>query len=125
MDGSQKLPQRFLGTIEDAFEAGRETPSLCLSIAAWMFYVCGVDEAGGAIDVRDPLLDDIRALTSKANGAGETVAALLTIRAIFPEDLASRLKAPVTAAAQDLWAFGIRDALERVHSDTSRTLERS
>ena len=55
MDGSQKLPQRILGTIADNRAAGRPCPGLTLAVAAWMRYVGGVDERGRAIDVRDPL----------------------------------------------------------------------
>ncbi|MDG1115951.1 MAG: mannitol dehydrogenase family protein, partial [Flavimaricola sp.] len=41
MDGSQKLPQRLLGTLEANFAAGRPSPGLCLAVAAWMRYVGG------------------------------------------------------------------------------------
>ena len=44
MDGSQKLPQRILGTIADNRAAGRPCPGLTLAVAAWMRYVGGVDE---------------------------------------------------------------------------------
>ena len=55
MDGSQKLPQRLLGTIRDRLKRGPPFGRLALGVAAWMRYVTGVDEKGGAIDVRDPL----------------------------------------------------------------------
>lgn len=125
MDGSQKLPQRMLGTVRDAFDAGRETPLLCLAIAAWMFYVRGVDEAGNAIDVRDPLASELSALTDAANGPSETVATLLNLPAIFHDDLAHRLKAPVTTAAKDVWALGVRSAIDRTNAVTHNTRERS
>ena len=48
MDGSQKLPQRILGTIADDRAAGRPCPGLTLAVAAWMRYVGGVDERGAA-----------------------------------------------------------------------------
>src|SRR3712207_3223428 len=55
MDGSQKLPQRLLGTIRDRLTAGASIPRLALGVAAWMRYVTGIDERGQPIDVRDPL----------------------------------------------------------------------
>ena len=54
MDGSQKLPQRLLGTISDRLAAGTVPQGLCLAVAGWMRYVAGTDEAG-PIDVRDPV----------------------------------------------------------------------
>ncbi len=57
MDGSQKLPQRFLATIRDRLAAGAPFDRLALGVAAWMRYVRGVDETGAPIDVRDPLAE--------------------------------------------------------------------
>ncbi len=45
MDGSQKLPQRILGTIADNLAAGRPSPGLSLAVAGWMRYVGGIDES--------------------------------------------------------------------------------
>jgi fructuronate reductase len=55
MDGSQKLPQRLLGTIRDRLAAGLPFRRLALGVAGWMRYVAGRDDAGTPIDVRDPL----------------------------------------------------------------------
>ena len=41
MDGSQKLPQRLLGTIRDRLAAGAPIDRLALGVAAWMRYVTG------------------------------------------------------------------------------------
>ena len=37
MDGSQKLPQRLLGTIRDRLAAGRPFDRLALGVAAWQW----------------------------------------------------------------------------------------
>ena len=39
MDGSQKLPQRLLGTVRDRLAAGAPIERLALAVAAWMRYV--------------------------------------------------------------------------------------
>ncbi|MCF2869507.1 mannitol dehydrogenase family protein [Octadecabacter sp. G9-8] len=114
MDGSQKLPQRLLGTVRDAFDTGRAAPMACLSVAAWMRYVSGIDEAGQPIDVRDPLADKLKALTDMATSPTECVAALLSVREIFPADLAEHLSDPVTRAANLIWTKGCRDAIGSV-----------
>jgi fructuronate reductase len=88
MDGSQKLPQRLLGTIRERLEAGAPIEHLSLGVAAWMAYVAGTDEKGAEIDVRDPLAAEF-AIRAKAAGrnAAALSEALLGIGAIFGDDL--------------------------------------
>ncbi|WP_221932017.1 mannitol dehydrogenase family protein [Paracoccus sp. M683] len=114
MDGSQKLPQRILGTLEANLDAGRDSPGLWLAVAAWMRYVGGLGEAGQPIDVRDPLAAKLRALSDAADTPADKVAALLSVREVFPEKLAERLRLPVTAAAERLWSLGARAAVEEL-----------
>jgi fructuronate reductase len=105
MDGSQKLPQRLLGTVRDRLNAGAPIPRLALGVAAWMRYVTGLDEAGRPIDVRDPMAARLRALADKAGLAAARLApALLSVREIFGEDLPGdpRFAEPVTAALDGL-----------------------
>jgi len=54
MDGSQKLPQRLLGTIRDRLRCRRQHRSSRARVAAWMRYVTGIDEKGGPIEVKGP-----------------------------------------------------------------------
>lgn len=116
MDGSQKLPQRLLGTLRENLDAGRGTSALCLAVAAWMRYAGGVDEAGQPIDVRDPLAAQLRAACDSSDSVSGKVAAFLSLRDVFPADLAPRLQQPVTDAATVLWADGVRAALQKVTS---------
>ena len=73
MDGSQKLPQRLLGTIAERLAAGRPIPCLALAVAAWMRYVGGRDEAGQPIDVVDPLADRLKVIAATAGGDAATL----------------------------------------------------
>lgn len=88
MDGSQKLPQRLLGTIRDRLAKGQEIERLALGVAAWMRYVTGLDEAGNPIDVKDPLAPRLRAIADAAGRDAEKLAAgLLEVSEIFGADL--------------------------------------
>jgi fructuronate reductase len=106
MDGSQKLPQRILGTLSENINAGRASPGLCLAVAAWIRYVGGVDETGNPFEVKDPLAQRLRTLSDAAQTPAEKVAALLAVAQVFPPSLAQHLRAPVTQAAVSLWSLG-------------------
>ena len=107
MDGSQKLPQRILGTLESNLAAGRPSPSLMLAVAAWMIYVRGSDLAGQPIEVKDPLAPALRTAAT----APDPVGALLALREVFPEPLAAQLDQPVRAAHSALLAQGAKAAM--------------
>ncbi|NDV88462.1 mannitol dehydrogenase family protein [Aurantimonas aggregata] len=101
MDGSQKLPQRLLGTVRDRLAAGAPIGRLALGVAAWMRYVTGIDEKGAAIDVRDPLADRLKAIGEAAGRDPEKLAAAyLGVEEIFGRDLAGSdaFVRPVVAA---------------------------
>jgi fructuronate reductase len=110
MDGSQKLPQRLLGTIRDNLQDGRVPTGLCLAVAGWMRYVGGVDEKGATIDVRDPLAGRLKAASDGAVTPEEKVAALLEMRDVFDEGLAGNaaFRDAVTAAYVSLAGKGAR-----------------
>ena len=87
MDGSQKLPQRLLGTIRDCLRLGLPIEHLVLGVAGWMRYVTGVDERGGAIDVSDPLAVRLRTIADATGPVAERLApALLNVGEVFGRD---------------------------------------
>lgn len=101
MDGSQKLPQRLLGTIRDRLRAGLSIDRLALGVAAWMRYVTGVDENGQAIDVKDPMAARLRALADAAGlNAAKLAPALLSVKEIFGADLPASEVFTTTVEAQ-------------------------
>jgi fructuronate reductase len=88
MDGTQKLPQRLLGTIRDRLGKGQSIQRLALGVAAWMRYVTGVDEQGQAIDVRDPHAVRLRRIADTAGRDAEALArGLLSVQEVFGADL--------------------------------------
>jgi fructuronate reductase len=115
MDGSQKLPQRLLGTIRDRIAAGASYERLALGVAAWMRYSRGIDEAGNAIDVRDPLAGRLAALTQGLDDPEKIVAAFLGLTEVFGEDL----------RADGHFRSGLVGALSRLLFDGSATMLQS
>jgi len=112
MDGSQKLPQRLLATIRDRIGAGASYDRLALGVAAWMRYARGIDEAGKAIDVRDPLAARIAALVQGLDDPEKIVAAFLGLTEVFGGDL----------RADAHFQARLVDALSRLLSDGSAAM---
>jgi fructuronate reductase len=90
MDGSQKLPQRLLGTVRDRLRAGASIECLGLAVAAWIHYQRGVDEAGTRYPIQDPLADAIAACLAEADRAADEVERIVrfcTGTSMFGDDL--------------------------------------
>ncbi|MES2442044.1 MAG: mannitol dehydrogenase family protein [Pseudomonadota bacterium] len=79
-DGSQKLPYRLLDTVRDALDAGRPVDRLAVPIAAWIAFLRRKTLAGETIT--DPLAEVLA-------GASGDLDAMLAIRQVFPERLAT------------------------------------
>ncbi|ARC90601.1 mannitol dehydrogenase [Rhodovulum sp. MB263] len=119
MDGSQKLPQRILATLSDNLVEGRASPGLILTVAAWMRYVGGIDEAGQPIDVRDPLAERLRVLSDGADTPEGKVEALLSVREVFPQALSLTLKRQLAEAYSRLLSEGARVAASAACAETA------
>ena len=86
MDGSQKLPQRLLGTVREQLQAGRPIDRLALAVAAWLHFLRGVDEQGQAYGIDDPQAEALVAAYRRTIGQGvsvDTTAALLDAIPMF------------------------------------------
>ncbi len=119
MDGSQKLPQRLLHTVRARLASGQPYARLALGVAAWMRYVTGLDEHGRPIDVRDPLADDLRGRTAGLTEAKPLVAACVSIRSVFGDDL------PQSDAFRTAVEDALASLLKRGASETVASFGRS
>lgn len=117
MDGSQKLPQRLLGTIRDRLAAGEGIERLALGVAGWMRYVTGVDETGGEIDVRDPLALRMQAIAADAGDDPEALfEGLVALSEIFGSDLSDNtgFRDAVVGHLESLYEEGARATVAAV-----------
>ena len=115
MDGSQKLPQRLLGTIRDRLDAGAPFDRLALGVAAWMRYAAGRDEHGAPIDVRDPMAARFAAIAAGAETPADLAAGVFQLREIFgdlPDHPA--FTHPVIDALTRLTELGAREVIARM-----------
>jgi fructuronate reductase len=98
MDGSQKIPQRWLETLAHHKREGRNCPAILTALAAWITHV-----RGDADPVNDPMADQLAALW-RAAGRDGIVAALFGAYGVFgtnwtasPEDVATLTRALAAA----------------------------
>ena len=114
MDGSQKLPQRLLGTVRDRIAAGAPYRHLALAVAGWIRYASGVDEAGHPIAVSDPMAATFAIITLAAgNDPARIAAGFLDLEAVFGPDLGANgaFRAAVTRNVVALFRDGVQAAL--------------
>lgn len=116
MDGSQKLPQRWLQTLREQLDGPGHIDIICLGVAAWIRYVSGVDDKGEPIEVSDPLAEYLRETCKSAgDDLAEMVEAVVGIKEIFGSDLIDEPRF-VEATTEWLRAFSKVGMLETVRA---------
>lgn len=115
-DGSQKLPQRWLDSIRWHLKNGGSYDLLALGVAGWMRYVSGVNEQGETIEIHDPMHVQLAQRVAETAEGPERVAALLSLKAIFGEDLPAEpvFVAKVNHFSQLLWEKGAKEAVKHL-----------
>jgi fructuronate reductase len=116
MDGSQKLPQRMLGTVRDRITASAPYTHLALAIAGWIRYAGGTDEHGAVIEVADPLASTFARIVADARGDAGTIAdGFLDLKTVFGADLVAHyaFRVAVRSNVVALFRDGTRATLAR------------
>ncbi len=117
MDGSQKLPQRWLGTVGDRLAAGQGVRHLGLAIAAWGHYLRRRDEHGHHYPLEDPLAAELVALAARletATNAKARALALLGFAPVFGDLQGSEALVDSVASGLDaLRDLGVTATLKR------------
>ena len=103
-DGSQKLPIRLLGTIDDAIRAQHPLARLALAVAAWMHFIRSRVALGQPII--DPLCDHLAACGQHATGdSRHDLPMFLSLPGVFSASLSNHAEfVPALGRAYDLIA---------------------
>ncbi|MGU3391844.1 mannitol dehydrogenase family protein [Sphingomonas sp. M1A8_2b] len=108
MDGSQKLPQRWIATVTDRLAQGLDSPRHSLSLAAWIAYTA---DAPGISD--DPLRDRFAAIWAEAAGDPRQVVTRFVIElGIFPAQFDDAIVDSLAQSVATWRAEGPRAALQ-------------
>ncbi|RBI69648.1 mannitol dehydrogenase family protein [Vreelandella sulfidaeris] len=114
MDGSQKLPQRWLSGALERSTAGQASPCVALGVATWICYTAGQDLHGNSYPVDDPLAKRFAELHQKhGSDPSALVAAYLAMDDVMPNALAQddAFAQAVLVAYQALTHGGLNEAL--------------
>ena len=117
MDGSQKLPQRWLSGALERASTGQASPCVALGMAAWIRYTEGQELNGQPYTVDDPMAKQFAELHQTHGGHPVTlVNAFLAIDEIVPPALAANqpFVDDVLAAYRGLTQDGLNAALTAV-----------
>lgn len=108
MDGSQKLPQRWLQGAQRLLDEGRDISCTALGVAAWIRYCTQLLPGSAAQVIDDPLSATFADLAGRFEGAS-LVAAFLALDDVFPSALAQR--PAFREAVQQAYAALARDGI--------------
>ncbi len=65
MDGSQKIPQRWIAVATERLANGEDINAIALATAGWIRYVYGINELDEKIVIQDPLASEFAAIAAK------------------------------------------------------------
>ncbi|MEP3348748.1 MAG: mannitol dehydrogenase family protein [Marinomonas sp.] len=122
MDGSQKIPQRWLPVAENRLALNQDIPAIALGVAAWLFYVRGESVTGQTHIVDDPMSQTFSETHARNSDPESLIREMLTLESVFPESLRqdegffqSVLKSYLTLTTK-----GVVDCLQFDQPDTAR-----
>ena len=113
MDGSQKLPQRLLGTVRDRIASGASYAHLALAIAGWIRYASGTDEQRREIAVSDPMAATFaRTVAAAGRDPVRIAAGFLDLAPVFGDLVRhAAFRAAVTRNVVELFRDGVQRTL--------------
>jgi fructuronate reductase len=116
MDGSQKIPQRWLATIVERAARGKHSPCHLLSLSAWIAYSLGRTASGEQYIVNDPLRDRFAEIwNATGHDARRIVDGFVRSTGIFSQAFIDRRELSKTLAwiLRDWMEQGARKMLQR------------
>lgn len=114
VDGSQKIPQRFLNTVRERRDAGLGSPALAFALAGWMRWQLGRDEQGQMFQVDDPLRVELAEIAAQyRNSVPAFIESMFAFESVFGKALRhdSVFVSDVSAALSQIRDHGVAAAV--------------
>ena len=114
MDGSQKIPQRWIAIAAERLAKGEDSNAVALATAGWIRYVYGSNELDEKIAIQDPLASEFAAIAAKHPYDALSFAdAVLRIDAVFGTlGRSPAFAAPVKRYVSQIFTRGAQAAVE-------------
>ncbi len=124
MDGSQKIPQRWLNGAQERLANGAKQGDLnatALGVAAWLFYVRGKDLEGNQHKVDDPMAKTLSELHARCSEPDSLVREALALNEIFSTTLSQNeiFSQAVLTTYQTFISQGVAECMTFTHQDTA------
>lgn len=117
MDGSQKIPQRWLNTLRDRLANKQDTTLFAFALATWIRYVSGTDENGETINISDPMASTFSKIGQEHTGdCVAIVNAFFKIEDVFGLDLRQNmdLLLQTVQSLEAITSKGVKEALREL-----------
>ena len=111
-DASLKVPQRIVAPLRELMAKGRPAKMLCFALAAWIRSCQGRDEAGAAMPLSDPQLQNWTGLPEADSSAAETVRAFLGFSAVFGSEFGQDIATALETSLTDIRNMGVLPAAQ-------------
>ena len=122
MDGSQKIPQRWIAVAAERLTKGDDINAIALATAGWIRYVYGINELDENIAIQDPLVAEFTAIAAKHPYDALSFAdAVLRIESVFgPLGRNPAFAAPVKRYVSQLFRDGAQATVETFAESMSK-----
>jgi fructuronate reductase len=117
MDGSKKIPQRWLSTLSSQLRAAKPYHIIAFGLASWILYGQGKDEKNQPLEVSDPLEAQFKEIHSKYGNAQQLVEHYFDLSEVFPKILANdqNVKASVAHFITRLKTDGVLKTIDTLN----------
>ena len=118
MDGSQKIPQRWVAVAAERMANGEGVDAIALATAGWIRYVYGTNELDEKIAIQDPLASEFAAIAAKHSYDALSFAdAVLRIESVFGAlGRNPAFAAPVKRCVSEIFREGAQATVEAFSS---------
>ncbi|QEO56893.1 mannitol dehydrogenase family protein [Francisella marina] len=116
MDGSKKIPQRWLGSLVYLLENKQNYDILALGLAGWILFCSGKDQHGKILEISDPLQNDYKLIYQENIQIIDIVNNFLSLKSIFPETIATNkdLKEKIVFFIEEINKNGVIKTLTKL-----------